>query len=177
MKTLFFRSLLPCCLMLASALPGRAQNAPLPPPQPRVLSIVVSEMLDRRAEGFATFSAIQKVFLKTFTAKKWPLSVTVDRFASNNPDEDFELQVFFKRLYYETPGVLTLSAWVTFYDHGKEHDFGMLKYQLNQGPVEHRGDAFEVALHGMAELAAAKIEPIIFPKASGALAASRGARP
>jgi hypothetical protein len=176
MKSPLARVCVILCL-LPAALPLRAQNAPPPPAQPRVLSVVVSETLDRNAEGFATFGAIQKVFTKVLNGRKWPVTVSVERFASNNPDQDLELDVFFKRLYYETPGLLTLSAWVTFYDHGKEHDFGMVKYQLNQGPVEHRADAFEVAVRGVAEIAAAKIQPVLFPNTDGAIAASRATRP
>jgi hypothetical protein len=93
--------------------------------------------------------------------------INVERFASNNPDYDYELRVFFKGIYYETPGTLTVRAWMTLFDHGKEHDFGIIKYQLNQGPIEHRDDAFEVLLRGEAEIAASKIGPILFPEIDG----------
>jgi hypothetical protein len=95
------------------------------------------------------------------------VTVHVDRFASNNPDRDLELRVFFRGIYYETPGQLTVRAWMTLFDHGKEHDFGIVKFQINQGPIEHRDDAFVALLRGEAALAASKIGPILFPATDG----------
>jgi hypothetical protein len=129
--------------------------------------VVVSETLDRRAEGVTTFAAIQSAFTRALSHRGWPVRINVERFASNNPDYDYELRVFFKGIYYETPGTLTVRAWMTLFDHGKEHDFGIIKYQLNQGPIEHRDDAFEVLLRGEAEIAASKIGPILFPEIDG----------
>lgn len=150
-------------LLLAAGSTGRAQPSTAPAAAQPDLGVVVSETLDRGAEGFATFAAIQKVFTRVLSERKWPVSVSVERFAANNPEHDYELRVFFKGIYYETPGVLTLRAWMTLVDHGKEHDFGIIKFQINQGPIEHRDDAFEVLLRGEAEIAASKIEAILFP--------------
>jgi len=147
--------------LIVLAATGTAQTPSAPP---AVLNVTVAEMINRRSEGVATFAAIQKVFTRVFNKRGWPVGVNVERFASNNPDYDYELRVFFKDIYYETPGDLTVTAWMTLFDHGKEHDFGIIKYQLVQGPIEHRNDAFEALLRGEAELAASKIEPILFPK-------------
>jgi hypothetical protein len=130
---------------------------------PTQIAVVVSEALERRAEGVTTFAAIQKAFTKAFSRQGWPATVSVERFAANNPDYDVELRVFFRGVYYETPGELTVRAWMTLFEHGREHDFGIIKYQLVQGPIEHRDDAFEVLMRGEAELAAARIGPILFP--------------
>lgn len=159
--------LFPAALLLSLlAAPGvRAQPAVSPAPTP-VLTVVVSESMDRRAEGVTTFAAIQSAFTRAFARHGWPVRINVERFASNNPDYDYELRVFFRGIYYETPGELTVRAWMTLFDHGKEHDFGIVKYQLTQGPIQHRDDAFEAVLRGEAELAAAKIEPILFPSAT-----------
>jgi hypothetical protein len=128
------------------------------------LTVTVAESLDSRAEGFSTFATIQSVFARVLGARHWPVKVNVVRFAANNPDKDYELRVFFRGIYYETPGQLTIRAWMTLFDHGKEHDFGIIKSQLNQAPIEHRNDAFEVLLGEEARIAAAKIGPILFPK-------------
>jgi hypothetical protein len=151
-------------LIIAAGSTARAQAPKAPPGPPSELSVVVSESVDRRAEGVSTFAAIQSVFTRVFSRQGWPVTISVERFAANNPEHDYELKVFFRGIYYETPGVLTVRAWMTLFDHGKEHDFGIIKYQIDQGPIEHREDAFEVLLRGEAEIAASKIGPILFPK-------------
>jgi hypothetical protein len=167
MITRFAPGILLLSLLIAAGATGRAQ-APSPTAAPPAeLNVVISQTLDRRAEGFATFAAIQSVFTRVLSAQGWPVKINVERFASNNPDYDYELQVFFEGIYYETPGELTVRAWMTLYDHGKEHDFGIIKFQLVQGPIEHRDDAFEALLRGEAKIAASKIGPILFPKAEG----------
>lgn len=167
MITRFVPRILLLSLSMAAGATGRAQAAGPPAPPPAELNVVVSETLDRRAEGFATFGAIQSVFTRVLGAQGWPVKINVERFASNNPDYDYELRVFFKGIYYETPGELTVRAWMTLFDHGKEHDFGIIKFQLVQGPIEHRDDAFEALLRGEAKIAASKIGPILFPMSEG----------
>jgi hypothetical protein len=162
MRTRLTLAALLLALAATVAAPARAQPAP---PAPRELTVEVSEMLDRNAERVSTFAAIQKIYTHVLEKRGWPLKVTVERFASNNSDTDLELQVFFKGLYYETPGVLTLRAWVTLYDHGKEHDFGMIKVQLTQAPLDIREDAFEHLVREEATVVASKMEPILFPRA------------
>jgi hypothetical protein len=157
------RIVLTFSLVAAAFGSARAQAPATPAPAPTQIAVVVSEALERRAEGVTTFAAIQKAFTKVFSRQGWPATVTVERFAANNPDQDVELRVFFRGIYYETPGELTVRAWMTLFDHGREHDFGIIKYQLVQGPIEHRDDAFEALLRGEAEIAAAKIGPILFP--------------
>jgi hypothetical protein len=159
MKSQLIFGTLGLSLLLAAAPRCPAQSSA----QPRVLTVVVSETLDRHAEGVTTFAAIQSAFEKVFSHQGWPVKVEVTRFAANNPDYDLELDVFFKSFNYETPDDLTLRAWVTLYDHGKKHDFGILKYQLNQRPLQKRDDAFEATLAGEAQLAASKIGPVLFP--------------
>jgi hypothetical protein len=166
MKTSLPKIALLTSLLAAACAIGRAQPAPAPVAPavaPLHIAVVVSEALDRHAEGVTTFAAIQTAFTKVLGKQGWPATVSVERFASNNPDYDVELRVFFRGIYYETPGELTVRAWMTLFDHGKEHDFGIIKFQLVQGPIEHRDDAFEVLLRGEAEIAAAKIGPILFP--------------
>jgi hypothetical protein len=139
-------------------------HAQIPAPAPRELTVEVAESLDRSAERVSTFAAIQKIYSRVLGRPGGPLKVTVERFASNNSDTDLELQVFFKGLYYETPGNLTLRAWVTLYDHGKEHDFGIIKVQLDQAPLDLHEDAFEHLVKEQAMIVAKKMEPILFPQ-------------
>jgi hypothetical protein len=160
MKTPLQTGMLLLSLLTASSATALAQPAP-PAPPPAELTVTVSEMIGRRAEGFATFASIQKEFTRVFAKRGWPVKINVERFASNNPDHDLELKVYFKDLYYD--GRLTITAWMTLFDHSSEHDFGILKYQLVQGPIEQRDDVFEALLRGEAEQVASKIEPILFP--------------
>jgi hypothetical protein len=164
MKSRILRGALGLCLLCVAAIRMPAQAAP-PPVAPRVLTIVVSEAIDRRAEGVTTYAAIEKAFTRVFARQGWPITVEVTRFASNNPDYDLELDVFFKSFNFETPDELTVRAWVTLYDHGTKHDFGMLKYQLTQKPLDKRQDGFEAVLRGEAQLAASKVGPALFPPA------------
>jgi hypothetical protein len=159
------RCLLTVFLFAAAA--GCTQAQTTSAPAPRTMTIVVSESLNRGAEGISTFAAIQKVFTSVLEKRLYPIKVNVERFASNNPDYPCELEVFFKGFYSETPGDLTLRAWVTLYDQGKEHDFGILKYQLYPAPLLHREDQFEGALRGEAEIVATKLTPILFLKSGG----------
>jgi hypothetical protein len=154
------------CLGLLAAAAAR-MPAQSPPPETRTLTVVVSETLNRSAEGVSTYAAIEKIFTRVLSRQGWPVKVEVTRFASNNPDYDLELDVFFKSFNFETPDNLTVVAWFTLYDHGTKHDFGLLKFQLNQRPLDKRQDGFEAALRGEALLAASKIGPVLFPPATG----------
>jgi hypothetical protein len=151
--------------LLAAA--AARMSAQQPAAEPRTLTVVVSETLNRSAEGFSTYAAIEKVFTRVLSRQGWPVKVEVTRFASNNPDYDLELDVFFKSFNFETPDNLTVVAWFTLYDHGTKHDFGLLKFQLNQRPLDKRQDGFEAALRGEALLAASKVGPVLFPPAPG----------
>jgi hypothetical protein len=149
--------------MAASTTVHAQAPATAPPPLPE-FTVTVAESLDRGAEGFATFGAIQSVFTRVLSERHWPVKINVVRFAANNPDHGYELRVFFRGIYYETSDQLTIRAWMTLFDHGKEHDFGIIKSQLFQGPIQHRNDAFEILLEKEARVVASKIEPILFPK-------------
>jgi hypothetical protein len=165
MKPGFLSCVLSLGLLAAAAARLSAQSPT--PAEPRTLTVVVSETLNRSAEGVSTYAAIEKVFTRVLSRQGWPVKVEVTRFASNNPDFDLELDVFFKSFNFETPDNLTVVAWFTLYDHGKKHDFGLLKFQLNQRPLDKRQDGFEAALRGEALLAAAKVGPVLFPPAPG----------
>jgi hypothetical protein len=155
-----------CLGLIAAATRAPAQPAPSPR-SPRVLTVVISEALDRRAEGVTTYAAIEKAFTKVLSKQGWPVTVVVTRFAANNPDYDLELDVFFKSFDFETPDALTVRAWVTLYDNGTKHDFGILKYQMNRRPLDTRQDSFEAVLRGEAQLAASKVTPVLFPGTAG----------
>jgi hypothetical protein len=154
-------------LLLAASTTAHAQAPAAPAPSLPELTVTVSESLDRRAEGFATFGAIQSVFTRVLNERHWPVKINVVRFAANNPDQGYELRVFFRGIYHETPDQLTIRAWMTLFDHGKEHDFGIIKSQLDRGTILYGNDAFEMLLAMEARAVAAKIGPILFPNPDG----------
>jgi len=158
---------------LLAVVPIRAQTSPIPPAgpaaaeAPRELVIVVVESIERHESRFDTFNRIDRVFTDTIKKKKWPVKVTVDRFAGNLPAHDLELRIFYKGLYEETPGDLTFHAWVTFEDHGAKHDFGMIKYRSYPRAAQPREDALDDVVRGAALATLAKLEPLLFPDKGG----------
>ena len=61
-----------------------------------------------------------------FEKRKWPYTITVERFASNtSSDDDTQLRIFFQGIFKNTaPDEVTLPhAWMTFYDRGVKTRF------------------------------------------------------
>jgi hypothetical protein len=128
---------------------------------------VVVESLARGPGRITDFDRIKTVFTDVFEHRKWPVRINVERFAANTSPSDIELQVFYQGIYKETPVDLTFHAWMTLYDHGVKHDFGVVRYRYNPRPLQDEEDVLEHAARGAAEIAASKIEAVLFPKAEG----------
>jgi hypothetical protein len=155
------------CLFALSGVPGRAQTTPAPAAATRELTIVVVESLVRGPGRITDFDRIKTVFTDVFEHRKWPVKIKVERFAANTSPSDIEFQVFYKGIYKETPVDLTFHAWMTLYDHGVKHDFGVVRYRYSPRPLQDEEDVLERVVRGAAEIAASKIEAVLFPKAEG----------
>jgi hypothetical protein len=150
-------------LALAAAVRGRAAD-PAPAQPPQELTIVIVGELTRGEGSFDDYARVAAIFTKVFNAHKWPLKISAERFASNNPDHDLELRVFMKRAFFETPGELSFQAWMTLFVHDKEHDFGIIKYRYPVFGANHnKSDILDATVRGAAEEVARRIEAILFP--------------
>jgi hypothetical protein len=141
-------------------------QAPSPAPKP-VLAIDVVESLGRGTNRLTDFDRISTVFTDVFSRRKWPVTLKMERFAANDPSYDYELRVFFEGIYEETPGDLTFHAWMTLFDHGTKHDFGMVRFRYYPRPGQDAEDALERAVRGGAEEVAPKIGAILITHGDG----------
>ena len=132
------------------------------------LTIVVVESLRERSLGDSPYDRISRVFTDVFETRKWPVKIKDERFAANTPNHDLELRVFFHGIARDTPSELTFRAWILLYDHGKKHDFGMIRYRYSPRLGENMDDVLDKAVAGAARIAVEKIEPILFPDQSAA---------
>ena len=128
------------------------------------LTIVVVDSLSHGAAEASTFDRIDRVFTEVFEKQKWPVKIAVKRFGAGAPDYPVELRVFYEGIKQDVPGELTFRAWVTLTDHGKKHDFGIIKYQMYPRPGENVSDSLDKAVRGAAQMVVSKIEPLLFPK-------------
>jgi len=56
---------------------------------------------------------------------------------------------------------------MTLYEHGNKHDFGVVTYRYQVRPFQQEEIILERVFRGAAEVAADKVEAVLFPKAPG----------
>jgi hypothetical protein len=153
-------------VLLLSAAPSlRAAENAAPPPPRDTLTVVLVGSVTRGGGQFDDFSRVRSIFTQVFSSRKWPVKLDFERLDANNPDYPLELRVFMRKLYSLDPVDLTFSAWVTLSVNGKEHDFGILKSEFNNwGQIQDREDQIDATIRGVAEKAADRLEPVLFPK-------------
>jgi hypothetical protein len=166
MKNPFAAGALILSVFLAAALPARAQVPAALPGPPGELKIVVVEELLRESSGISDYNLIAAVFTDVFQKRKWPYRISVERFASNTPDNETQLRIFYQGIYKETPDAITFHAWMEFYDNGSKKDFGIVRYRYSPHALQLREDVIEHVLRGAANEAADKIEAVLYPKAA-----------
>jgi hypothetical protein len=155
------------CLLLASGVRGGAQTASAPAAPLPELKVVVVESLVRGPGRITDYDRINAEFTAVFRKRKWPVTIKVERFASNTPDDGLQLRVFYQGIYEEAPGDLTFHAWMILYDHGTKKDFGIVKFRYNPRPLQDEEDVLDRVVRGAAGEAADRIESALFPKAGG----------
>jgi hypothetical protein len=153
-------------LLLAAGVRAGAQAAAPAAPLPE-LKVVVVESLVRGPGRITDYDRIDAEFTAVFAKRKWPVTIKVERFASNTPDDGLQLRVFYQGIYDEAPGDLTFHAWMILYDHGTKKDFGIVKFRYNPRPLQDEEDVLDHVVRGAAVEAANRIEAALFPKAGG----------
>jgi hypothetical protein len=159
-------ALLLCLLALAGARCGAQSAAATGAPLPE-LKVVVVESLVRGPGRITDYDRIDAEFTAVLSKRKWPVTIRVERFASNTPDDGLQLRVFYQGIYDEAPGDLTFHAWMILYDHGTKRDFGIVRFRYNPRPLQDREDVLDRVVRGAAVEAADRIEAALFPKAGG----------
>ncbi len=165
MKTRIAAGVLLLTVLLATGARGNPQ-APGAPALPE-LKVVVVESLVRGPGRITDYDRIDSEFTSVFEKRKWPVTVKVERFASNTADDGLQLRIFYQGIYEEAPGDLTFHAWMTLYDHGTKKDFGIVKFRYNPRPLQDEDDVLDHVVRGAAVIAADKIEAALFPKTEG----------
>ena len=166
MKTrLSFLSFLVACFLMATA-STRAENAATPEPA-RELFIVVVDNLQTPRGAITDFDRIDMAFQKVAMQRKWPVKIKAERFASNTAPHPLELKVHNQPLRQETSGDLTFRGWMTLAVDETKHDFGVVKYQYYRRAGEATDDVLDKVFLGAANVAADKIQPILFPELGG----------
>ncbi len=159
----FISTLLLSLLALAPAVQAEdANNAPANDTR-RTLTITVVEPVERRISNDEFYHRVARVFTDVFEKRNWPLSIKVERFGANQPDLELELRVFLQPIREESPGDLTFRAWMTLYDHGTKHDFGVITHRHYPRPGRNMSDVLDTVVQGAATEVAKKIEQVLFP--------------
>lgn len=151
-------------LVLAVVPNAEARAAEITSDAPQQFTIVVVDSLRGNSSSINNFDRIARVFTGVFAERKWPVKISVEQFAANTPPHTIELRIFFQGMREEVIGDLTFSAWMILYDHGKEHDFGVVRFRYDTRPLEQMSDRLDRSARGAARIAASKIESILFPK-------------
>jgi len=165
MKTRFIFSLMAATLLLTSLITRAADDAKAPADQPK-LSIVVVENVQRNpsANAISDFDRVDLAFQYVAKQRKWPVTIAAERLVANTPNHETELRVFLHPVREETPGDLTIRAWMALTIQGVKHDFGIITFRYYMRGGEQMDDVIEKVFRGAAETAATKIEPLLFPK-------------
>jgi len=164
MKNQFTLGTLLFALFLATQVAGAEQAAKPAADTPQELSIVVVDSLSRGSGGYNAFNRIDRVFTNIFEKQKWPLKIAVERFASNTPAHEIELRIFYQGIFEEKFSDMTFHAWMTLTEHGKKHDFGVVKFSYYPHPGQRMEDIIDIVVRGAAELAVEKVGDVLFPK-------------
>lgn len=133
-----------------------------------VLSIVVVDSLLYQQGAITDYDRLDLAFTALAKERQWPVRIQAERFAANTPAHETELRIFNQPLREETLGDITFRGWMTLTAGGKKHDFGIITYRYYARPGETLEDILEKVFRGAAGAAAAKIEPILFPKPAAA---------
>jgi hypothetical protein len=131
---------------------------------PRVLYIELVESNGQGINGMNDFYQIATEFRDAIESRKWPIQVKLARFAANSVPHDLELRIRYKGIYPEAPGDETFHAWITLFDHGTTHEFGMVTYRYYMRPGQNMDDVSEHAMRGAAKEAAKTLGSLLFPK-------------
>lgn len=166
MKRLTFISLLLSFFALAPAL--QAAGSPDTPTDDarRTLTVTVIEPVERHPGNDEFFHRVARVFTDVFEARNWPFAIKVERFGANLPDLDLELRVFLQPIREESPGDRTFRAWVTLYDQGAKHDFGVVTHRHYPRAGRNMSDVLDDVVRGAAVEIAKKIENVLVPSAA-----------
>ena len=135
----------------------------LPVPE---LALVVVDAVQRQQGAITDFDRIDLAFTHVAKQRKWPVKIVAEQFTASTAAHDTELRVFNQPLREETSGDLTFRGWMTLTVGGTKHDFGMITYRYYRRAGEPSEDVFEKVFRGAAQVAAEKIEPILFSKAN-----------
>ncbi len=152
--------LLACALFAAPA--ARAAE-PVAEAAPEI-TIVVVDSLQGNSSELNNFDRIARVFTEVLRDRKWPYTIKAEQFAANSRPHAIELRIFFQGMREETAGDMTFRAWMVLYDHGTEHDFGVIRFRYDTRPMEQTSDRLDRSVRGAARIAASKMEGVLFPK-------------
>lgn len=159
----FLSTLLLSLFTLAPALQAaNSDNAPADDAR-RTLTVTVIEPVERHPGNDEFYHRIARVFTDVFEARNWPVSIDVQRFGANQPELDLELRVFLQPIREESPGDLTFRAWMTLYDRGTKHDFGVITHRHYPRPGRNMTDVLDEVVRGAANEVSKKIETALFP--------------
>ena len=154
--------------LLFASLVLQLRAAPAEPTAPaaptRELVIVVVDSIQQRPGAITDFDRIDMAFQYVAKQRKWPIKLKAERFADNSEPHAIELKINNQRPREETQGDLTYRGWMTLTVDGTKHDFGIIKYQHYRRAGENMDDELEKVFRGAANVAAGKIEPILFPE-------------
>jgi len=166
MKRLIFIPFLLSFFALAPALQAASSdNAPAVDAR-RTLTVTVVEPVERHPGNDEFFHRVARVFTEVFEERDWPLAIKVERFGANQPDLDLELRVFLQPIREESPGDLTFRAWMTLYNQGTKHDFGVITHRHYPRPGRNMTDVLDTVVRGGAVEVSKKIEKVLFPSAA-----------
>jgi hypothetical protein len=166
MKTRFAVTFLLFASLLLTVSGALAETKGATQPLPE-LAIVVVDTVHRNQGAIGDFDRIDIAFQRVAKQRKWPVKIAAERFAANTAAHDPELRIFDQPLREETLDDLTFRGWMTLSVNGTKHDFGIVTFRYYRRAGEQLEDALEKVFRGAANVAADKIEPILFPKTAG----------
>ena len=154
--------LLVAALLAACSAPAK-EVARIPAPE-GVLPVVITEAMGSMGNAFTDYDRLDLALKQVAKERNWPLQVSVEKFASNTPDYQTELNITLQYVRQQVPGEYLYRGWTTLWVNGEKHDFSIIEYRYNYRSGEQTDLSMEKLFLGAARVTADKIEPLLFPE-------------
>lgn len=154
-------------LLLAAALlvagSAAAKEIVRVPAPEGVLPVVITEAVGTMGNAFTDYDRLDLALQEVAKERNWPVKIAAEKFASNTPDYQTELNITLQQVRQEVPGEYMYRGWTTLWVNGKKHDFSIITFRYNYRLGEQMDDRLEKLFRGAARATADKIEPLLFP--------------
>ncbi|MCF3648139.1 hypothetical protein [Synoicihabitans lomoniglobus] len=114
--------------------------------------------------AYTDFDRLDLAFQKVAEQRHWPVKIVAERLSATTAPHELELRVYLQPVRRDRPEEFTFRGWMTLHADGTKHDLNMIISREQGRYREDLNELLDKLFYGAAEVAARKIEPILFPQ-------------